>query len=205
MKPSETIEGVYDAWISNGGAKAGGKRKCGLLVVKSKPTLAPDVEVENRLGALLADVAVDSTTTTTRSSYDGDGGDNDGGDGKAVIGNMMLREHFRNLTLSLMRPFCRKLNPSNGVNENKNLYNGSCYSSSYYCGTTTSSSSSTNSSSCMLEEEILEESADDIDEDVDVLVKNFVCLVKNESLLPPHARMHAHLCRSPHTVDVSVE
>lgn len=94
---SDSIESIYDEWIVAGGTKPGSSKKCGLLCVRGKPIIAPDPEIQGRLDSL-------TTASFERSRIEHDGilpGNSD----RVVIGNMLLREHFRNLTMALMRPF----------------------------------------------------------------------------------------------------
>lgn len=97
---SESIESVYDDWIANGGTKPGSRRKCGMLIVRRKPIVSPDPDVEARL---------ESLGSATIPFLEGDTGvfsdKVSRADDRTVIGNMLLREHFRNLTLALMKPF----------------------------------------------------------------------------------------------------
>jgi hypothetical protein len=109
LAASESIVDVYDSWIASGGLKIQGSNRHVLLCLRQKPLLTIDPDVESRLNALLSTQTILPADIQTRfqANHVSIGRDSitDDPSDKEVIANMLIREHFRNLTLSMLKPF----------------------------------------------------------------------------------------------------
>lgn len=106
---NESICDIYDKWIASGGLKILGSNRHTLLCIRQKPLLSVDPEVESRLNALLSvqTTLPDNIQSRLKANHIRVGCDSitDEPSDKEIIANMMIREHFRNLTLSMLKPF----------------------------------------------------------------------------------------------------
>lgn len=87
---SDSLEIVYDEWQEAGMKKNG---LTGLICSRSYPLILPDKEIQKRLSMLSTEPRKDCESINI---FDCE---------KSVVGNMLLREHFRILTCSFLKPF----------------------------------------------------------------------------------------------------
>lgn len=110
LRSRESINDIYDEWVAAGGLKVNSNHRHVLLSYRSKPIIEMDVDIDARLSALLSPITqlpndinqrfeANKIRQPSRDSITDDPSD------KEVIGNMLLREHFRNLTLAMLKPF----------------------------------------------------------------------------------------------------
>lgn len=85
---NETLETIHDDWVHANKSKIGG-----LLCLRNRSSLLPDKDIQRRLMTLSATVDAGTTTTLAGKSE------------KIIVGGMLLREHFRRLTTTLLKPF----------------------------------------------------------------------------------------------------
>lgn len=166
---TDSIEATYDDWIINGGIKSGSSKKCGQLCIRVKPLLSPDPDIQQRLDSLGTGVVnVSSGANGVLLDEEEVVASNE----KVVIGNMLLREHFRNMTMALIRPFDSYFKPSGSsprimtcdASWLLDKLAGTTSSSSLFCSTTMSGNRSL--------------------EDTLASIEDFASLEHNESQLP---------------------
>lgn len=93
-----SLESLYDLWAENN--NNGKKKNRNVLVVIRRPTyVTPDYEILNRIMNNFAPSMKGKEGAITDES------DLEELDKIAIVGDMLLREHFRQLTFSLMKPF----------------------------------------------------------------------------------------------------
>ena len=113
LSVTDSIEEWYDQWIESGGMHR--KTYHGILCVRNTPTVLPDKDIQRQLVSYSTDV---KTTQQSLSSslvrvdaeedlYGDFSGqtDVDFESERTVVGTMVLRQHFKLLTLALLRPF----------------------------------------------------------------------------------------------------
>jgi hypothetical protein len=87
---NDSLENVYDEWQEVGMKKYG---LTGIICSRSYPLILPDKDIQRRLSMLSTEPR---NVCESINMFDCE---------KSVVGNMLLREHFRLLTCSFLKPF----------------------------------------------------------------------------------------------------
>mmetsp|Transcript_2872 Transcript_2872/g.4372 ORF Transcript_2872/g.4372 Transcript_2872/m.4372 type:complete len:903 (-) Transcript_2872:40-2748(-) len=111
-----SLEVVHDRWMASGGAgTSGGSGANTMLCIRHSLSVRPDSRILQLVNSpaiedILATQSSVSSSTSMFSMLGSILGEEEtpslqGSDRQAIIGNMLLREHFRHLTYALMKPF----------------------------------------------------------------------------------------------------